>query len=792
MSQADPFSDLPAGVDAPRLDATQDRPLSPIRQRLAAIASTLLYVAITAFLGRHLLAHLSTTVAHDAGDPLLTAAILKWNATHWPLTDAWWQLPFFYPTRDTMAFSEHLLGLSAIASPIYWMTRDTLVTSNLATLLTFPLCAMAMYALVFRLSGSVPAALIAGFAYGFAPYRISQLPHVQMLAAFWAPLALLGLHEYINTRRARWLVLYGASWMLQGAANGYALVFFSVLVGLWIVWFVILRRDWRAFAAITAATVVAALPLAPILYEYVIVHARHGFVRSIAEMEGYSADVGAVLCAPSDLTVWGWLRVACRGEGELFPGLVVVVLWCAACAQRMARFRADIPSRGSRWLNVLVRVVIGIGLLYAIVIASVVFVGPWRIDWGVLHVSVSSVRKPALVAIVCLVLAFLLSPFARSAVRRSSTIGFYLLATVATWLLALGPTITFMGTPSGYPGPFRWLLHLPGSNGLRVPARFWLVTVICLSVVAGLAFAELIRAQLRQRPMLATFLVALGILADGWIVSIPAVPAPAAVPGEELLRRATVLQLPVDGSFRDTSAAFRAVEGGWHSVNGFSGWQPNYYFALVFTSRAESNDVFMPFQRMGDVRVLVDSDAPRQLALVQEYPGATLVAQNASFTQYRLPALTIEDPQVAGTKLRIRDVRSECSSIYAHVANDGNEETLWQCSLTDERQPLIVDLGEVTRVGAIVHSVGTQYWLYPASLSIETSEDGVAWTMARGGSVQRDVIVAGLRAPGPLRVVLGFPPRNARYIRLRGRTGDPQFPWTVAELEAWSDSHGFH
>jgi F5/8 type C domain len=792
MAQADPFSDPVSGVDAPKLGASQDRPLTSIRQRLAAIGSTALFVAITAFLGRHLLAHLSTTVAHDAGDPLLTAAILKWNATHWPLTDAWWQLPFFYPTRDTMAFSEHLLGLSAIASPIYWITRDTLVTSNLATLATFPLCAMAMYALVFRLSGSVPAALVAGFAYGFAPYRISQLPHVQMLAAFWAPLALLGLHAYIDTRRARWLVLYGASWMLQSAANGYALVFFSVLVGLWTVWFVILRRDWRAFAAITAATIVAALPLAPILYEYVIVHARHGFVRSLAEMEGYSADVGAVLCAPSDLTFWGWLRVACRGEGELFPGLVVVVLWCVACGQRMARFGADTPSKGSRWLNVLVRVVIGIGLLYAVVIGSVVFVGPWRIDWGFLHVSVSSVRKPALVAIVCLVVAFLLSPFARSAVRRSSTIGFYLLATVATWLLALGPTITFMGTPSGYPGPFRWLLHLPGSNGLRVPARFWLVTVICLSVVAGLAFAELIRGRLRQRATLATFLVALGILADGWIVSIPAVPAPAPVPGEELLRRATVLQLPVDGSFRDTSALFRAVEGGWHSVNGFSGWQPNYYFALVFASRAESNEVLMPFQRMGEVRVLVDGDAPRQLALIQQYPGATLVAQNASFSQYRLPALDIEDPQVAGTRLRIRDVRSECSSSYAHVANDGNEETLWLCSLTDERQPLIVDLGEVTRVGAIVHSVGTQYWLYPASLSIETSEDGVAWTMARSGSVQREVIVAGLRAPGPLRVVLGFQPRHARYIRLRGRSGDPQFPWTIAELEAWSDSRGFH
>ena len=790
--QADPSSDRVAGVDAQELGTSQDRPLTPIRQRLAAIATTALYVAITAFLGRHLLAHLSTTVAHDAGDPLLTAAILKWNATHWPLTDAWWQLPIFYPTRDTMAFSEHLLGLSAIASPIYWITRDTLVTSNLVTLATFPLCAMAMYALVFRLTGSVAASLVAGLAYGFAPYRISQLPHVQMLAAFWAPLALLGLHEYIDTRRTRWLLLYGASWMLQGAANGYALVFFSVLVGLWTVWFVIARRDWRAFAAITAATIVAALPLAPILYEYVVVHARHGFVRSLAEMESYSADVGAVLCAPSDLTIWGWLRVLCRGEGELFPGLVVVVLWVVACWQRMARFGAATASRGSRWLDVLVRVVIGVGVLYGIVVASVVLVGPWRVDWGFLRISVSSVRKPALVAIVCLVLAFLLSPFVRSAVRRSSTIGFYLLATVATWLLTLGPTITFMGTPSGYPGPFRWLLHLPGSNGLRVPARFWLVTVICLAVVAGLAFAELIRGRLRERATMATFLVAIGILADGWIVGIPVVPAPSPVPGEELLHRATVLQLPPDGSFRDTTAVFRAIEGGWHTVNGYSGWQPNYYFALVNASRAESIEVLTPFQRMGELRVLVDSEAPRLLTMMQQYPGAILVAQNASLTQYRLPALAREDVQVAGTKLQIREVRSECSSGYVKAAIDGNEQTLWQCSLTDDRQPLVVDLGQVTKVGAIVHSVGTQFWLYPASVTIDTSEDGVEWTMARGGSVQHDVIVAGLRESGLLRVVLGFQPRNARYLRLRGSAGEPQFPWTIAELEAWSDSHGFH
>ena len=108
-----------------------------------------------------------------------------------PLTDAWYQFPIFFPARATLTFSEHLLGLSVIASPLYWLTGDLVVTYNIVLLLTFPLCAIAMYALVFRLTGSAAGAFVAGLAFAFAPYRISQLPHIQMLATFWAPLALL-------------------------------------------------------------------------------------------------------------------------------------------------------------------------------------------------------------------------------------------------------------------------------------------------------------------------------------------------------------------------------------------------------------------------------------------------------------------------------------------------------------------------------------------------------------------------------------------------------------------------
>ena len=782
----------PPGPEAGgRIPTDQGGTPSTTQTRLAALASAVFYLVVTAILGRDVLAHLGTTVAHDAGDPLLTAAILKWNATHWPLTDAWWQFPIFFPTRDTMAFSEHLLGLSAIASPIYWITRDTLVTSNLVTLLTFPLCAMAMYALVFRLTRSVAGAFIAGLAFGFAPYRISQLPHVQMLAAFWAPLALLGLHAYLETRRRRWLLLYGATWMLQGAANGYALVFFSILIGLWVVWFVLLRGDWRALGAISLVTAVAALPLAAVLYQYVLVHARQGFFRSMAEIEAFSADVGGILCAPADLSVWGWLRVLCRGEGELFPGLVVIVLWLVASIRRVRGVGVASTSSSSKLSAVVLKLFLAVGAIYFAIVASVLLHGPWRFDLGFLHISVTSVRKPAMIALACLGIG-LLPPLMRGAVRRSTTIGFYLLASVATWLLTLGPVISFMGVPSGFAGPFAWLLALPGSTGLRVPARFWLMTTLCLAVVAGITLPEIIRSRSRRAQRALIALATIGVLADGWTSAIPAVAAPAVVPGAELLRRATVFELPADGAFRDITAVFRAVEGGWQTINGYSGFQPNYYFPLVGASRNESSDVVTPFQRLGELRVLVPRDAPRLQSLMQEQPGATLIAQNASLIQYLLPARKGDEPQVAGRRVEIREVRSECSSTYVHVVNDGDEQSLWLCSLTDDRQPLIADLGGVTMVGSVVYSVGTQFWLYPGTVDVETSEDGRVWAPARSGSVLHDAIVAGLREPGRLRMVLAFPPRPARYVRLRATAGEPQFPWTIAELEIWSDARGIH
>jgi F5/8 type C domain-containing protein len=765
----------------------------PVRTPLWALT---FYTVVTAVLGRHVLADLGTSIAKDPGDPLLTAAILHWNAHHMPLTDAWWQFPIFFPTRDALAFSEHLLGVSVLASPISWITGNSLATYNLTVLLTFPLCAMAMYALVYRLTHNAAGAFIAGLAYGFAPYRISTLSHIQMLASFWAPLALLGLHGFIAAGRPStpgppaaeaaphnptieprrpagvWLLLYGAGWLLQALANGYMLVFFSVFVGLWVLWFVVLPRRWLALAAIAATTAVAAMPLLPILYKYVGVHAQHGFERSTLELHAFSADVSAVLCAPSTLTFWGWLRVGCRAEGELFPGVGVTVLFVAGLVLFL---RHPVP-RPVRWA---VGLFIAVACLYAVIVTVVVLAGPQRVDFLFVHFSASRVAKPLLVAIAAGSLAFLAAVASRGLRPRPPVLGFYLLAAVVMWLLALGPMPVVMGEPSGRPGPFVWVQWMPGASGLRVPARFWLLAVLALSAAAGITMARFSRSLRPTSRRVLTALAAGVILADAWMPGIVAAPPPPDMPDPSGLRGQVVLQLPVERSL-DIAATWRAVVGGWTSVNGFSGYAPNYYFAL--THAASTADVFAPFRQGHDLSVVVADTHPATQAAVEQQSSALPVAHAHGARQYRLRAMPARTAETAWTGVPIVSLRSPCEADDLHFALDRDPRTTWQCARRD-RQELIADIGAPAMISGLVYALGPYWWNAPDRLTVSTSIDGVRWQDQPTAGVLAALIEGGMRDPKKLEATLSFAPTEARYVRLQGSGEGEEFLFVVSELQ---------
>src|SRR5579872_563261 len=69
--------------------------------------------------------HPTRRLPSDLVDTLLNTWILGWDADR--LRHAlrgWWDAPAFFPYRNTLAFSETLLGIAIFVGPIDWITHN--------------------------------------------------------------------------------------------------------------------------------------------------------------------------------------------------------------------------------------------------------------------------------------------------------------------------------------------------------------------------------------------------------------------------------------------------------------------------------------------------------------------------------------------------------------------------------------------------------------------------------------------------------------------------------------------
>src|SRR5215207_7474002 len=439
---------------------------------IACLAYTLLAVAYTWPLAVRL-----DGVPHDLGDPLLTTWILWWSGTQaLPLTATWWNVPAFYPAAGVFGLSEHLLGLAPIAAPVIALTGQPLIGHNIAFLATFILSALGAHFLAYTLTRRHDVSVIAAVAFAFAPYRLPQAPHIQVLASFWTPVCLAALHRFNLSGRPRWAIAAAAAWVLQALCCGYYLFFLGALAGLWVLWFGVGRWPLRRLGVVAAAFAGGAILLVPFLRGYQrIIRETYGFTRGIGEIGGFGADLASLLSAGEDLLVWGWLRVFERPESNLFPGLTIVLL----CG--FAVFRSHQVAAGtieSRRLRLSRRILAGVFVVLLIASALPLASGARQLTIaGVRLVSISRADKPLTLALVAALAVLAMQPRVRAAFRRRSVMAFYLLAALATWILALGPDPTFMGARAFYRAPYSWLMLLPGVDGLRVPARFWMMTL---------------------------------------------------------------------------------------------------------------------------------------------------------------------------------------------------------------------------------------------------------------------------------------------------------------------------
>jgi F5/8 type C domain len=741
---------------------------------LATLGYVLLTLAYTWPLPRHVL----HGVAHDAGDPILNAWILWWSTKAVPLTHTWWNAPMFYPATGTLAFSEHLLGELSIAGPIIALTGNALFGYNVALLASYVLCGLGAHFLAYTLTRRHDAAFVAGVAYAFAPYRLAQVPHIQVLSSYWAPVCLAALHRYDRESAMRWAALAAGAWLMQSLANGYYFFFFSVLLLCWFLWYALGRWPIAALGRLLACFAVAGLILAPTLLGYKrILTDTYGFTRGLEVIQSFSADVASLLHATDDLLLWGWVHAIRRPEGELFPGPTLAAL--AVFAVLAATPWASHPetTRTRWWLRRVFAA--AFVLLIAATILPIVY-GTWRLTiGGVRLVSIARADKPLTLAMFAGLAWMSTLPRVVDAARRRSPLAFYGFAAFAMWVFSLGPDPTVFDHRALYQAPYGWLMRLPAFNGLRVPARFWMMTVLCLVVLAALAIDRL---RGRTRLTVASIAV-IGLALDGWPKQFVVLAEPEHRPSPPGV--AVRLDLPMTDD-RDALALYQQTLENVPLYNGFSGYGAPHQYAMRQLLIAHDQRILTALTAAGPLGVVIDheSDADGGFRkFVAAYPGAVLHETHDRWSSYRLPAGSGGEllPDADGTPVAIKALDAYPSPPHTPRAVDGDLRTRWSGGVQKSSADFTIELADAGPVKQLVIDLGEYIADFPMRLRIDVSGDGAQWDTVYLGDAALHTYYAARRHPKQVPVVYPIAREGVRFIKLT-QLGWGDHDWSIAEV----------
>lgn len=275
------------------------------------------------------------------GDPLYLTWQVAWLGhalLHDPLHILHSNL--YWPIKNNLTLTDVLFGYTPAGVFGEHGPQSALVVYNLLLIFTFALAFLGSFLLARELGAGEWGAAAAGAAFAYAPWKLDQLGHLQILSSGGIPLALYFLVRGYRRGRGRsivagWLV---AAWQMTLGFNlGLQLAYLLLVVGIVVIvgWIAHgRRRPSRAVLrasvlGVTVFVVVSAIVALP------YIRVQHDYPEAkmpAAEVAYFSPPLRGFLSAPRYSLVWGDATKGRRStlrwpvEQTLFPGVTVLLL----------------------------------------------------------------------------------------------------------------------------------------------------------------------------------------------------------------------------------------------------------------------------------------------------------------------------------------------------------------------------------------------------------------------------------------------------------------------------------
>lgn len=550
------------------------------------VAALLAYLALSLLYLRPTWQDFTTGIPPSPVDPVFNLYVLKWGIHQIRLglsgeeTD-FWNAPFFYPTRDVIAYSDHLVGPAAMAAAFTAVIPNPIAAFNLLFLGSFVLCGWSAYA-VLRWSGlGGAAAFLGGAMYAFSSFRWDQMGHLQVLLGQWIPLTLWTWDRLLAQPGWRRALVFLSFYVLHVTGGSYLAYMIHVpLLAILLVRLPELRRreePWSALRVLVPVALTAGLVLLPIYLPYVRNGSQRGFKRIGPEIRTFGASlVSYVTPSASNLYAGDWSEPWRRWENCLFPGFLPGALLLAGGLAGWRRHR----SAPQRPLSDAQRAVLT-GLAAAAA-------GGWLLGeartWAAVLADV--LVEPAVRARLdtVLIAAGLVALLLRRRWGGNWPLSWAGMSPWERGLLAAGALCFLLSFPQVFI-PLRGVM--PGLGGMRVPARFHAFVSFSLAAFAAGTLDRLLARLDAQRRRAALIACAAFLFLELAPKPVPWVRLPreedlppvyAWLAGRDDVE--AVLELPLRDPETEVLYMYYGTRHWKPLVNGYSGYFPHRYVAL--------------------------------------------------------------------------------------------------------------------------------------------------------------------------------------------------------------------
>jgi hypothetical protein len=248
------------------------------------------------------------------------------------------QLPILFPLSHTLTAGVNLFGQTLLVLPFYLMhIRNVYIIYNFLTFFSYIAAGYCAYRFVYEWVPERWIAWITGALYILLPFRVHNIPHLNLMFNFPIPLTLLFFSRFLKNHRKKDLVFFFLSFLSQFLFDLSLGLFLGIALGIFfliqqLLFGLLPRRSWLLLAA---AAVLFVLSVALVFFPYLNQKTSFSAVDEVK-----SISTGSFSTSLSFYSNWSYLLLFFKrifwNQSPRCPGISLFIFFLLAFAPYLA------------------------------------------------------------------------------------------------------------------------------------------------------------------------------------------------------------------------------------------------------------------------------------------------------------------------------------------------------------------------------------------------------------------------------------------------------------------------